>query len=548
MTELDRADRCNVLMIYPRFNANSFWNCEKTCEVIGAKYPAAPLGLITVASMLPSSWTVKLVDRNTETLDEADFAWADLVMIGGMFPQQWDTLRVIALAHVHDKLVVVGGPGITSMPHVYHDADFKVLGECEGLLDKFIADWRAGKRSGTYEGPKFKADVTKAGRPRWDLLKLENYLYVCVQFSRGCPFTCEFCDIIELYGRAPRTKTPGQMLAELDALYALGHRGNVDFVDDNLIGNKKAVKTFLPHLIDWQKRHNYPFLLSTEASINLADDHELLCLMRDANFYAVFIGIESSDPDTLVEMRKKQNTRRDLAESIRSIYNAGIFVMGGFIVGFDSERGSVAAGIAGLIADAAIPIAMVGLLYALPNTQLTRRLTREGRLFDYATALDDPEAHGDQCTGGLDYITKRPRRDALSDYRKILAEVYAPGAFFARVRDVGLALRRPHRPWNARIPGGLRGIKRGLRLLTHITLRRPDMRRETWKTVFFIARHRPASLASVVSMAGLYVHFGPFARYVVGRIDEEIAKVDSGVWVQPPLVAAAEPAPVELVA
>ena len=324
-------DQCNVLMVYPRFNANSFWNCAKTCEVVGAQYPAAPLGLITVAAMLPESWTVKLVDRNAETLDEADFGWADLVMIGGMFPQQWDALRCIDLAHAHGKPVCIGGPGITSLPHIYGAADFKVIGECEGLLYRFIDDWRAGKRSGTYEGVKFKADVTLAARPRWDLLKLQNYLYVCVQFSRGCPFTCEFCDIIELYGRAPRTKTAPQMLAELDALYARGHRGNVDFVDDNLIGNKKAIKAFLPHLIDWQKRHNFPFLLSTEASINLADDHELLGLMRDANFHAVFIGIESPDPDTLVGMRKKQNTRRDLVSSIRSIYNAGILVMGGFM-------------------------------------------------------------------------------------------------------------------------------------------------------------------------------------------------------------------------
>ena len=538
-------DQCNVLMVYPRFNANSFWNCAKTCEVVGAKYPAAPLGLITVASMLPETWTVKLVDRNTEELEAGDFAWADLVMIGGMFPQQWDALRCIDLAHAHGKPVCIGGPGITSQPHIYTAADFRVIGESEGLLHRFIEDWRAGKRSGTYEGEKFKADVTRAARPRWDLLKLQNYLYVCVQFSRGCPFTCEFCDIIELYGRAPRTKTSAQMLAELDALYALGHRGNVDFVDDNLIGNKRAIKAFLPDLIEWQQRHDYPFLLSTEASINLADDCELLGMMRDANFYAVFIGIESPDTDTLVGMRKKQNTKRDLVASIRSIYNAGILVMGGFIVGFDSEPGSVAAPIAGLIRESAIPIAMVGLLYALPNTQLTRRLTKEGRLFDYATALDDPEAHGDQCTGGLNYLTARPRRDMLADYRAIVAEVYAAEHFFARLRDVGLSLYRPRRPLSARIPGGWRGIRRGLRLLAHITFSRPDMRAEFWKTFVVIARRRPAALASVVSVAALYVHFGPFSRYVVGRIDQEIAKIDAGAWSPPPLATAAT---VELVA
>ena len=255
-----------------------------------------------------------------------------------------------------------------------------MLGEAEGVIDDFIAAWNAGKRSGTFTAPKFQADVTTSPIPRFDLLKFEHYLYVGVQYSRGCPFTCEFCDIIELYGRLPRTKTTAQMLAELDRLYALGYRGHLDFVDDNLIGNKKALKQFLPTLKEWQEQHDYPFELSTEASVNIADDDALLQMMRDANFFALFVGIESPDPETLVAMRKKQNTRSNLVDSIHKIYRAGMFVTAGFIVGFDSEKTDVGDSIAHFIELSAIPVAMVGLLYALPNTQLTRRLAKEGRL------------------------------------------------------------------------------------------------------------------------------------------------------------------------
>ena len=214
--------------------------------------------------------------------------------------------------------MVVGGPDATSSPHVYAAADFRVLGEAEGIIDNFIAAWEAGARSGVFTAPKFQVDVTKTPVPRFDLLKLDHYLYVGVQYSRGCPFTCEFCDIIELYGRVPRTKLTQQVFAELDTLYALGYRGHVDFVDDNFIGNKKALKAFLPELAGWQRAHDQPFEFSTEASVNLADDEALLQMMKAANFFTVFVGIESPDPDSLVAMKKKQNTRRNLVESVHS--------------------------------------------------------------------------------------------------------------------------------------------------------------------------------------------------------------------------------------
>ena len=288
------ARSCRVLMVYPRFAAESFWVYTPACELVGARYPTAPLGMITVAAMLPADWDIRLVNRNTEELTQDDLEWADMVMTGGMLFQQANSLRILGLARAHGKPAVVGGPDVTSHPHIYEAFDFKVLGEAEAVMDDFVTAWRAGERNGTFVAPKFEIDVTKTPIPRFDLLKFEQYLYIGVQFSRGCPFTCEFCDIIELYGRVPRAKTNAQMLAELDTLYRLGYRGHVDFVDDNLIGNKKAVKRFLPDLKAWLDANGHPFEFSTEASLNISDDEELMRLMHDSDFFAVFVGIEKS--------------------------------------------------------------------------------------------------------------------------------------------------------------------------------------------------------------------------------------------------------------
>jgi len=371
---------CRVLMIYPKFIPNSFWNYTEACELVGAKYPAAPLGLITVAAMLPNHWDIRLVNRNTEPLTEADLDWADLVMIGGMLNQQPDFIDLIDLAHLHGKPVCVGGPDVSSSPHLYADADFQVIGEAEHIIADFIAAWERGERKGVFTAEKFKIDVTQSPMPRYDLIKFDHYLFIGVQYSRGCPFTCEFCDIIELYGRVPRTKTNDQIIAELQALYDHGYRGHIDFVDDNFIGNKKNLRTLLPRLKAWLEERDYPFEFSTEASINIADDDDLLQAMKDANFFAIFVGIESPDPETLVQMKKKQNTRRNIAECIHKIYGYGMFVTAGFIVGFDTEKVSMGQAMIDFIEETDIPVCMVGLLYALPGTQLTRRLAAEGRL------------------------------------------------------------------------------------------------------------------------------------------------------------------------
>src|SRR5258708_33214085 len=322
--QMSRPRARDVLMIYPRFVNESFWNYRESCAVIGAQYPTIPLGLITVAAMLPREWNVRLVNLNTEELSEADLEWADLVMTGGMMFQQAGTLDIIELCRSQGKPVAVGGPDVSSSLHVYERASLLVVGEAEGVIDKFIDAVDGGSNEGLFEAPKFQIDVTKTPKPRFDLLKFEQYMYLGVQYSRGCPFPCEFCDIIELYGRVPRTKTTSQMLAELDALYDMGYRGHLDFVDDNFIGNKKSLRLFLPELADWQRTRDYPFEFSTEASVNLADDPKLLEMMAAANFFGVFVGIESPDPATLVAMKKKQNTRRNIAESIHKIYGAGM--------------------------------------------------------------------------------------------------------------------------------------------------------------------------------------------------------------------------------
>jgi radical SAM superfamily enzyme YgiQ (UPF0313 family) len=519
-----------ILMVYPAFFGQTFWNYSEVCELLGARYTAAPLGLITVAAMLPDTWDVRLINRNTEELTEADIGWADIVMTGGMLLQQADSLDIVRRAQNQGKHAIVGGPDATSSPHIYAGADFMVLGEAEGVIDKFIAAWEAGARSGVFQAEKFTADVTKTPIPRFDLLKFDQYLYIGVQYSRGCPFTCEFCDIIELYGRVPRTKNNQQMLRELDRLYELGYRGHVDFVDDNLIGNKKAVKAFLPDLARWNETHDYPFEFSTEASINLSDDPDLLNLMREANFFAVFVGIESPDPATLNLMRKKQNTRRNIAESIHKIYSYGIFVNAGFILGFDSEKGSVADAMVELIEDAAIPLSIVGLLYALPGTQLTRRLEKEGRLH----SNHDLFSPGDQCTHGLNFDPARPLRDILVDYKNILERIFDPVAYAGRLDRLVSMLDRSGR--QRELPEGDLRSKFGTMEKVHRIMGQLPMRERFWKTLTNCVKNNPRVMTSLMMLMAVYLHLGPYSRFIISAMDRRIAEIDARE--SAPLVAA----------
>jgi len=361
--------------------------------------------------------------------------------------------------------------------------------------------------------------------PRFDLLDLSHYLYICVQYSRGCPFTCEFCDIIELYGRKPRTKSNDQILAELQALYDLGYRGHVDFVDDNLIGNKKALRIFLPMLKAWQESHGYPFEFSTEASINLSDDDELMQAMKDANFWLVFIGIESPDPETLVQMRKKQNTRRNIAESVHRIYSYGMAVTAGFIIGFDSEKAKVGESMAAFVDDCAVPVAMVGLLYALPGTQLTRRLEKEGRLYQGHDVMHEDRA-GDQCSIGINFEPVRPLREILTDYKAVVDTVFAPENFARRLERLATMLDRSDRR-NTPVAGDRRGAVSDVEMVRTIINAVPGTREVFWNTFKTVARSNPHALRYIMILMSLYMHLGPFSKRVSAEIDRRIAEIDA---------------------
>lgn len=526
-----------VLMIQPRFMGGSFWSFDATSRMYGAEYPMPPLGLATVAAMLPADWDVTIKDRNIEEVSEADIAAADLVMTGGMLPQRPDLLAVIALAQSMGKKVAAGGPDIMSSSQFYEHVDFLVVGEAEGVIEAFVEAWRSGVEKQRFDAEKYQADVTSSPIPRFDLLRREKYLQMTVQYSRGCPFTCEFCDIIELFGRRPRTKTNEQILKELDAIYALGYRGHVNFVDDNLIGNKKAVKQFLPELVAWQEAHGWPFDFSTEASLNLSDDAELMALMSKAGFLGVFIGIESPDPEILKATKKKQNTKRNIAESVHKVYANGMAVMAGFIIGFDEEKGAVGDGVADLIEECAIPIAMVGLLYALPETQLTRRLAAEGRLHEQNWETMDTSASADQCTQGLNFETLRPRREILTDFRTVVARIYSDEAYHGRVRRMADLMQFPDANINVLRSGFLKNVAMFLRLSWHMGVAARSGKRLYWGTLIHAIRRDPSTLEAVFLSLAAYTHTGPFSRSVLKAIDAKILEADRPS-ASPALVAA----------
>jgi radical SAM superfamily enzyme YgiQ (UPF0313 family) len=517
-------NRC--LLVFPEFTAASFWNYRAACELMGARYPAAPLGLITVAALLPDSWNCRLVDCNVEQLRDEDIDWADVVFVGGMIAQQRASVALIADLKTRGKTVVVGGPDATASPHLYDAADSLVLGEAEITLPRWLADYEAGATAHLYQCGDGHADMTTSPLPRFDLLKPDRYLHIGIQYTRGCPYNCEFCDIIELFGRVPRPKSTTQIIRELDALYARGHRGHVDFVDDNFIGKKKDVKRLLPVLRAWQEEHGWPFEFSTEASINLADDDELLGMMRDAGFFAVFVGVETPDVGTLETAQKKQNTRRSLADSLRKIYAHGMFVNSGYIIGFDTDPPDISERMLDLIETSATPVNMVGLLFALPGTQLSRRLSREGRLgagFDEA-----PDDKGDQCTAGLNFDTRQPRLEILKHYRTVIAESYAPKAYLGRVLRMGAALncagKRLNLPWRTR----LRELRGFGRLLWRMGLRK-DYWPRFWLTLVLLIWRNPRSMRYTVALMALYLHFDAFATNLVARLDAEIGLNEDSV-------------------
>jgi radical SAM superfamily enzyme YgiQ (UPF0313 family) len=443
----------NILLVHPEF-PTTYWSFEHALPFVGKKASLPPLGLMTVAAMLPADYEARLVDLNVWPLALEDLLWADLVFISAMIVQKRSFDQITALCREYGKPVVAGGPYPISMFEQIEGVDHFVLDEAELTLPRFLKDLEEGRPQRVYRD-QGKPDLSQTPVPRFDLIDVAAYDCMPLQYSRGCPYNCEFCDIIEMFGRVQRTKTPGQFLRELDAVLATGFQGGVFIVDDNFIGNRRKTRELLAAVAGWQKEHGHPFPLSTEASIDLAQDEELLDLMVQAGFVMVFVGIETPDEATLAFTQKAQNLKAGILASVRKIQERGIEVTGGFIVGFDTDTADIYQRQIDFIQEAGIPVAMVGLLNALPNTQLHKRLREEGRL------LADTSGNNTH-TLRLNFVPRRPEAEVVAGYKHVLATLYSPANYFRRCAT--LLRRQPSRSRSARQVNwtGIRALLRSL--------------------------------------------------------------------------------------
>ncbi|MBC7970824.1 MAG: B12-binding domain-containing radical SAM protein [Verrucomicrobia bacterium] len=505
-----------VLLLYPLF-PKSFWSFDKALELVGRKVSLPPLSLTTVAAILPQTWEFRLVDRNIRCESDADWYWADLVIISGMIVQKPDMLYLIESAKRRGKPVAVGGPYVSSVPEAAQAAgvDFLVLDEGEITLPMLVEALERGETSGVFRAGDEKPAVTNTPVPRFDLLELDAYGDMSVQFSRGCPFQCEFCDIIVLYGRKPRTKTPAQLLAELQALYDLGWRRTIFVVDDNFIGNKRNVKLMLKELAPWMKAHGYPFSLSTEASVDLAQDQELLDLMIAANFTAVFLGIETPDTDSLSMTQKFQNTRNSLVEAVQTINRTGLRVMAGFIIGFDGEKTGAGDRIIAFVEATAIPQALFSMLQALPNTALWHRLEKEGRL-----RADEGEA-GIHQTTLTNFVPTRPLEEIAQEYVRCFWELYEPDRYLARVYRHFLAMKPSPNKKKFKLPG-LVDIRAMLTICWRQGFQR-STRWQFWWQFVSILQQNPGVFKHYLTNCALLEHFIDYREIVRDEITAKLA-------------------------
>jgi len=483
----------NVLLVNPEF-PETYWSFRHALPFEGKRCVFPPLGLLTVSALLPKSWNRRLVDLNIEKLRTADIEWADMIMATGMLVQKDSLREVVKRAKALGKRVVLGGPYVTSTREQLPPADHLFRGEAETTLPQFVEDLARGEAKAVYEAPE-RPQLALTPIADFALANMKAYSAMSVQYSRGCPFSCEFCDIIEIYGRVPRTKSNQQILAEFDTLRDLGWRGQVFIVDDNFIGNKKNVRTLLPELAKWQKENGFPFSLITESSLNLADDEALLQNMREANFVRVFIGIETPVEESLHEAQKSQN-RGNLLDSVKTIQSYGMEVMAGFIVGFDNDPQDIFERQIDFIRKSAIPIAMVGLLNALPDTQLWRRLEREGRLLG-----EDASGNNTVCT--LNFKTRMDPDFLIQGYQSIMRTIYSPREYYERALD---SIRRTGQQLSDPQYTHISGIKALTKILLKLGVIDRE-RREFWR--FFthvLIRHRDKFTDSL-RLAAVGYHF-----------------------------------------
>jgi radical SAM superfamily enzyme YgiQ (UPF0313 family) len=506
-----------ALLLYPRF-PQSFWSYNRTIEMVGLKSVIPPLGLITVAALLPQHWEIRFVDRNVAVETEADWQWCDLVILSAMLVQKQDFHALIRKAVQLGKKVAVGGPYPTSVPQdvLNSGAHYLVLDEGEVTIPSFVQAVESGQESGIFRASE-KPDITQSPLPRFDLLRMDQYFMMSVQFSRGCPFNCEFCDIISLYGRKPRTKEPIQMLAELQTLYDLGWRGSVFMVDDNFIGNQRNVKRFLRELIPWMQNHNHPFTFMTEASVNLAEDDELLSLMVEAGFYSVFLGIETPDQDSLQATQKQQNTRHPLVEACRKINDAGLLIYAGFILGFDGERSGAGERIQAFVEETHIPQPMLGILQALPNTQLWNRLKTEQRLVE---GIGITEV-GDQNTL-MNFIPTRSLAEIAREYVEGFWKLYEPAQYLSRCLQQCLSIGvKNGRRQTMKLP-----LRKEFHLLTQLIWRqgviRSEIRAQFWRQLWIIWRRKPNLLNMYLGLCAAGEHFWEYRELARARLTQQL--------------------------
>ena len=482
----------NILLVSAA-TPDTFWSFKHILGLVSKKAVFPPLGLMTVAAMLPRQWNLKLVDLNVARLTQADIAWADYVFLSAMIVQADSAREVAVRCNAQGATVVAGGPLFTTGHERFPEIKHFVLGEAEDVMGELIADIEAGRLRGFYQSDQ-RPDITRTPTPRWDLIRLKQYVSMPLQFSRGCPFNCEFCDIIVMNGRVPRVKTTGQMIRELETLFDAGWDGHVFIVDDNFIGNKAKVKAFLRELIAWRKQRKLRFSLTTEASLNLVDDPELVELMVQAGFKKVFVGIETPAEDSLLECAKLQNTHRDLVSAVRTLHNSGLEVMGGFIIGFDSDKPTIFEQQNTFIRESGIATAMVGLLTALPGTRLFTRLRGEGRI------LSDPT--GNNIDGVLNFIPKLDHATLVEGYRTLVKQLYTPKEYYARV----LTFLREYRPRGPQSPPTLNDVKALVKSFWTMGVWARG-RRAYWKFLTRVLIYHRRALPEAVTLAIMGHHF-----------------------------------------
>ena len=490
-----------VLLVYPEF-PDTYWSFRHALKFEGKCSPFPPLGLLTVSAMLPGGWERRLVDMNVRRLRRSDLEWADLVFASAMIVQKESLERVVRECRELGKRVVVGGPYVSTSAEELPEADHIFVGEAEATLPEFLGDLERGEAKKFYRTAERPA-LTATPIPHFQLAELERYSAMSIQYSRGCPFNCEFCDIIEIYGRVPRTKTNAQVLAELDALHATGWRGLVFIVDDNFIGNKRNVRLLMPDLVEWSEAHARPFSFITEASVNLAEDDALLESMRRANFRRVFLGIETPVEESLKEAQKGQNTRRDLLESVRKIQSYGMEVMAGFIVGFDNDPEDIFDRQINFIRESAIPLAMVGLLTALPDTQLWRRLKREGRLLK--------QSSGSNTEASLNFVPRMDAARLIEGYKRILSTIYSPAEYYQRALECLSHLTQGPEPRRSRLSSDLASFARVAIALGV----RDSARMEFWRYMKRTLTSHRRNFAHAVTLAAMGYHFRELTRSFV---------------------------------